>query len=176
MGRCQRRPGKQLAYRMHLCEHAGVALDELVKSLNDLYRLSGSPRVHADTVRTTGVAITQTGLRFLSLIEDSPRISATDLALSANVSQPTASRVLQTLETDGYVRRHQSDLDGRLSHYVTSPTGKKALAKVHRYHVDRLAFALADIDAQRQQEIVEVVNELVARFHATAEGNARRTA
>ncbi|MCU1594019.1 MAG: regulatory protein MarR [Frankiales bacterium] len=153
-----------------------MPLDELVRSLNDLYRLSGSARVHADTVRTTGVAITQTGLRFLSLIEDSPRISASDLASSADVSQPTASRVLQTLESDGYVVRHQSDTDGRLSHYVTTAKGRKALAKVHQYHVDRLAYALADVDAARQLEIVGVVDELVARFHASAEGTTRRTA
>ena len=152
-----------------------MALDQLVRSLNDLYRLSGSPRVHADTVRVTGVSVTQTGLRFLSLIEDSPRISASDLAASADVSQPTASRVLQTLENDGYVVRHQSDRDGRVSHYVTSPKGKRALAKVHQYHVERLAFALADVDDARKQEIVGVVDELVTRFHRTAYGT-RRTA
>jgi DNA-binding MarR family transcriptional regulator len=152
-----------------------MALDQLVRALNDLYRLSGSPRVHADTVRVTGVSVTQTGLRFLSLIEDSPRISASDLAASADVSQPTASRVLQTLENDGYVVRHQSDRDGRLSHYVTSPKGKKALAKVHQYHVERLTFALADVDEARKQEIVGVVDELVTRFHRTAYGT-RRTA
>lgn len=157
-----------------------MGLDGLVASLNDLYRLSGSPRVHADTVRTTGVTITQTGLRFLSLIEDSPRISASDLAATLDVSQPTASRVLQQLETDGYVVRQQSDHDGRVSHYVSSPKGRKALAKVHRYHVDRLAFALADVDDTRRKQIVDVVEELVARFHASADGqadrNRRRTA
>lgn len=156
-----------------------MALDELVRSLNDLYRLSGSSRVHADTVRTTGVSITQTGLRFLSLIEDSPRISSGDLAASADVSQPTASRVLQTLEADGYVLRHASDTDGRVSHYVTTAKGRKALAKVHQFHVDRLAFALADLDEQGQQEITRVVEALVQRFHATtstARTGSRRSA
>jgi DNA-binding MarR family transcriptional regulator len=153
-----------------------MALDQLVRALNDLYRLSGSARVHADTVRVTGVVITQTGLRFLSLIEDSPRISASELADSADVSQPTASRVLQSLEHDEYVVRHQSDVDGRVSHYVTTAKGKRALQKVHRYHVDRLAFALADVEDERKQQIVEVVDELVARFMATAEGKNRRTA
>ena len=160
---------------MHLCE-SGPVLDDLVRSLNDLYRLSGSARVHADTVRVTGVSITQTGLRFLSLIQDSPRISATDLAASADVSQPTASRVLQTLENDGYVLRHQSETDGRLSHYVTTARGRTALAKVHRYHVDRLAYALADVDDERRQQIIGAVDELVARFTASAEGTKRRTA
>ena len=151
-----------------------MALDDLVRSLNDLYRLSGSARVHADTVRTTGVTVTQTGLRFLSLIEDSPRISASDLAATADVSQPTASRVLQTLESDGFVVRHQSDSDGRLSHYVTSPKGRKALAKVHAYHVDRLVDALAGVEEFRRTEIVDAVGELVTRFHSTAAGTARR--
>ena len=147
-----------------------------MRALNELYRLSGSARVHADTVRVTGVQITQTGLRFLSLIEDSPRITASDLAENADVSQPTASRVLQVLENDGFVVRHASDRDGRVSHYVTTASGKKALAKVHKYHVDRLAFALADVDEERKQQMVAVVEELVARFTATAEGTKRRTA
>lgn len=159
---------------MHPCHSPGVALDELVRLLNDLYRLSGSPRVHADTVRVTGVSISQTGLRFLSLVADSPRISATDLAASADVSQPTASRVLQTLEADGFVVRHQSASDGRLSHYVATAKGRRALAKVHRYHVDRLAMSLADVDDARRREMADVVGELVTRFHAgipaTADG------
>ena len=152
-----------------------MALDELVRSLNDLYRLSGSARVHADTVRSTGVTITQTGLRFLSLIEDSPRISATDLAASADVSQPTASRVLQSLESEGYVERQTSDRDGRLSHYVTTREGRAALAKVHRYHVDRLAFALGDLDPRHQAAITHAVTDLVTHLHA-ATTKQRKTA
>ena len=146
-----------------------MPLDELVRSLNELYRLSGSARVHADTVRTTGVPVTQTGLRFLSLIQDSPRISATDLAASADVSQPTASRVLQQLETEGYVERQASDRDGRLSHYVTTAKGRAALTKVHRYHVDRLSFALADLDPRHQEAVTQAVTELVTRLHAASE-------
>jgi DNA-binding MarR family transcriptional regulator len=153
-----------------------MSLDELVRSLNDLYRLSGSARVHADTVRFTGVAITQTGLRFLSLIEDSPRISASDLAAALDTSQPTASRVLQQLENEDYVVRHASDRDGRVSHYVTSAKGRSALAKVRKYHVDRLAFALAGTDAARQQELTAAVGELVGKLHDASHATAKRTA
>lgn len=151
---------------------ADALLSELVGSLNDLYRLSGSARVHADTVRSTGVAITQTGLRVLSLIDDSPRISAGDLAVALDVSQPTASRVLQSLENDEYVVRHQSDSDGRVSHYVTTTKGRKALARVHKYHVDRLAFALGDTDPSHRTAIAQAVTELVERLHGAAQGKA----
>jgi len=155
---------------------AEAVLSDMVRALNELYRLSGSARVHADTVRSTGVTITQTGLRFLSLIADSPRISASDLALALDVSQPTASRVLQQLENDAYVVRHQSDSDGRLSHYVTSAKGRRALATVHRYHVDRLAYALHDSEPAYQQAIAQAVTELVARLTEAAEGTRERTA
>jgi DNA-binding MarR family transcriptional regulator len=153
-----------------------AVLSDLVRALNDLYRLSGSARVHADTVRSTGVAITQTGLRFLSLVQDTPRISATDLAQSLDVSQPTASRVLQQLENDAYVVRHQSDLDGRVSHYVTTAKGRRALATVHRYHVGRLAFALEGTDPVHQQALAHAVTDLVDRLTRAADGSNRRTA
>ncbi|MGB8650330.1 MAG: MarR family winged helix-turn-helix transcriptional regulator [Mycobacteriales bacterium] len=152
-------------------------LSELVRALNDLYRLSGSAKVHADTVRSTGVQVTQTGLRFLSLIADSPRISATDLAGALDVSQPTASRVLQQLETEQLVVRHASELDGRVSHYVVSSKGRKALAAVHGYHVDRLAFALGDSDTAQRKELVAAVTALVGRLHeAQQASSSKRTA
>ena len=145
----------------------------MVGALNELYRLSGSAKVHADTVRTTGVVLSQTGLRALSLVDDSPRLTGTDLAAALDVSQPTASRVLQQLETEGLVARHASDTDGRVSHYVTTAKGKRALAKVHRYHVDRLAYALDGADTAA---LAAAVAELVHRFTAAALPSNRRTA
>ena len=151
-------------------------LDAMVGALNELYRLSGSAKVHADTVRTTGVGLSQTGLRALSLVEDSPRLTGTDLAAALDVSQPTASRVLQQLENDGLVTRHASDTDGRVSHYVTTAKGKRALGTVHRYHVDRLAYALEGLDNERRDELAGAVTELVHRFTAAAQPRKRRTA
>jgi DNA-binding MarR family transcriptional regulator len=151
-------------------------LDAMVGALNELYRLSGSAKVHADTVRRTGVTISQTGLRALSLVEDSPRLTGTDLSTALDVSQPTASRVLQQLEVDGLVARLASDTDGRVSHYVTTAKGKRALARVHRYHVERLAYALEGLDAERRDELAGAVAELVHRFTEAAQPRNRRTA
>ena len=148
-------------------------LGVLVHALNELYRLSGSAKVHADTVRRTGVQVSQTGLRALSLVEDSPRISPTEVASVLDVSQPTASRTLQQLETDGLVTRHASDTDGRVSHYVTTTKGKRALAKVHEYHVDRLKEALDGADTET---LARAITELVHRFTHAAQHTNRRTA
>jgi DNA-binding MarR family transcriptional regulator len=152
-------------------------LGALVGALNELYRLSGSAKVHADTVRTTGVQVTQTGLRALSLVSDSPRISGSDLAAALDVSQPTASRVLQQLEAEGLVTRHASDTDGRMSHYVVSAKGRKALDKVRQFHVDRLSFALDGLGDDQRSALAGAVTELVRLLEqASHTTHSRRTA
>jgi len=153
-----------------------IGLGDLASALNELYRLSGSAKVHADTVRSTGVQVTQTGLRVLSLVEDSPRISASDLASVLDVSQPTTSRVLQQLETDGLVVRHASEVDGRVSHYLVTTKGRRALAKVHQYHVDRLSEALEDLDPDHREALAGAVTELVRRLGAATRPSRRQTA
>lgn len=142
-----------------------ASLSSLATALNDLYRLSGSARFHADTVASTGVAISRTGLRCLSLVHDSPRISGTRLAAALDVTQPTASRVLAQLEADGLVVRQASTADGRVAHYLLSARGRRALVKVHAYHVRQLGLALADVDEVRRESLAHTVTELVSLLH-----------
>ena len=143
----------------------GDSLGELAQALNDLYRLSGSARFHEQTVAATGVAVSRSGLRFLSLVADSGPVSATRLAAGLDLSQPTASRVLQQLEAEGLVTRQADDKDGRVSHYLVTAKGRRALERVHRYHVDTLTEALADVDPHRRAALALAVTELVERLH-----------
>src|SRR6476646_1808650 len=153
---------------MHLWHARSVSetsLSDLASALNDLYRLSGSARFHELTVRATGVPITRTGLHFLSLVADAGPISATRLAESLDVSQPTASRVLQQLESDGLITRPASTSDGRVSHPLVTRKGRRALAKGHRDHVSQLGEALADVDGPRREALAGAVTERVQRLH-----------
>ena len=155
------------------------SLGDLAGALNDLYRLSGSARFHEHTVAATGVAVTRSGLRFLSLVADTGPVSATRLAEALDLSQPTASRVLQQLESEGLVARQASRSDGRVSYYVATRKGRQALDKVHRYHVSQLEEALADIDEPRRQALAGAVTELVQLLHrddARSTRTTRRTA
>lgn len=149
------------------------SLGELATALNDLYRLSGSARFHEDTVAATGVPVSRSGLRFLSLVADTGPVSATRLAAGLDLSQPTASRVLQQLEAEGLVRRQTDDSDARVSLYVATAKGGRALQKVHRYHVDTLTTTLADVDPRRRAALAGAVAELVQRLHRQ---DVRRTA
>jgi DNA-binding MarR family transcriptional regulator len=167
---------------MHFCEAGDVtdpALGDLAQALNDLYRLSGSARFHEQTVAATGVAVSRSGLRFLSLVADTGPVSATRLAAGLDLSQPTASRVLQSLEHEGLVSRQADDRDGRASQYLITTKGRRALERVHRYHVDTLTTALADVDPHRRAALAAAVTELVHRLHpdrSTGDVVTRRTA
>jgi DNA-binding MarR family transcriptional regulator len=152
-----------------------ASLGELAQALNDLYRLSGSARFHEQTVAATGVAVSRSGLRFLSLVADTGPVSATRLAAGLDLSQPTASRVLQSLESEGLVRRQADDKDGRVSHYLVTAKGRRALERVHRYHVDTLSEALSDVDPRHRAALATAVTELVQRLHRQA-APTRRTA
>ena len=150
-------------------------LGELASVLNDLYRLSGSARFHEQTVAATGIVVSRTGLHFLSLVADTGPVSATRLAAGLDLSQPTASRVLQSLENEGLVTRQADDSDGRVSHYVATPKGRRALDKVHRWHVETLTSALADVDPRRREALAAAVTELVQRLHPDRQADDRST-
>lgn len=152
-----------------------ASLGDLARALNDLYRLSGSARFHARTVEATGVTVSRSGLRFLSLVADAGPVSATRLADSLDLSQPTASRVLQQLEADGLVSRQVSSSDGRVSHHRITRKGRAALQRVHRFHVEQLTEALADVDTSRRAALATAVTELVGRLHRD-DVTTRRTA
>jgi DNA-binding MarR family transcriptional regulator len=151
-------------------------LGDLATALNDLYRLSGSARFHEQTVAATGVAVSRTGLHFLSLVADTGPVSATRLAAGLDLSQPTASRVLQSLENEGLVTRQTDDRDGRVSHYVVTGKGRRSLEKVHRYHVESLSTALSDVDPRRREALASAVTDLVRRLHPAEHVSPRRTA
>ncbi len=137
------------------------SLSALAAALNDLYRLSGSARFHAETVAATGVPVTRSGLRFLSLVADAGPVSATRLAQGLDLSQPTASRVLQQLEAAGLVARQASSSDGRVSLYRVTAQGRRGAGEGARVPRRQLAEALDDVDAERRGALAGAVTELV---------------
>jgi DNA-binding MarR family transcriptional regulator len=161
---------------LHDDDMSQAPLSELATALNGLNRLSSSARFHDETVEATGVRVSRSGLRFLSLVGDAGPISGSRLASSLDLSQPTASRTLQSLESEGLVARQASRSDGRVSYYVITTKGRRALAKVHAFHVRQLARALAEVEPERQAALADAASELVARLSPDAAHPGRRTA
>ncbi|HEX4018995.1 MAG TPA: MarR family transcriptional regulator [Frankiaceae bacterium] len=139
-------------------------LERIEQGLSDLVRLTSSARVHDARVRGSGVAISRTNLRFLDAVEELGPVSVSKLASRMDLSQPTASRALQQLESDGYVQRTSDPADGRVAFYSVTAGGLEAHQRMRTFMATQLADALRDLQAPRRSEIADAITELVARL------------
>jgi DNA-binding MarR family transcriptional regulator len=79
-----------------------------------------------------------------------------------DLSQPTASRALQQLESDGYVHRTADPSDGRVAYYSVTKGGVEAHQRMRAFMAGQLAEALRDLTTERRSEIADALGELVA--------------
>ncbi len=136
-------------------------LDRIEHALSDLVRLTSSARVHDARVRGSGVAISRTNLRFLDATLELGPVSVSKLASRMDLSQPTASRALQQLESDGYVERTTDPADGRVAYYSATEGGMAAHQQMRAFMAGQLADALRGLKAERRHEIADALTELV---------------
>ena len=142
-------------------------LERIEQALSDLVRLTSSAKVHDARVRGSGVAISRTHLRFLDATLELGPVSVSKLATRMDLSQPTASRALQQLETDGLVARTSDPSDGRVAFYTATDAGREAHRRMRRFMAGQLAEALRDMRPQRRADMAELLAELVARLSVT---------
>jgi DNA-binding MarR family transcriptional regulator len=141
-------------------------LDRIEHALSDLVRLTSSARLHDSRVRGSGVAISRTNMRFLDAVEELGPVSVSKLATRMDLSQPTASRALAQLESDGYVERTADPADGRVAYYSVTKGGIEAHQRMRAFMAGQLAAALRDLTSERRHDIAEALTELVARISA----------
>lgn len=139
-------------------------LERIEQALSDLVRITASARVHELRVRGSGVSISRTHLRFLTEVEELGPVSVSKLAARTDLSQPTASRALQQLESDGYVARTSDPSDGRVACYVVTETGLNARGRMQAFMTKQLADALRELGAAQQAQTADVLTDLVQRL------------
>jgi DNA-binding MarR family transcriptional regulator len=139
-------------------------LGRIEQALSDLVRLSSSARVHDARVRGSGVAISRTHLRFLAAVEELGPVSVSKIASRMDLSQPTASRALQQLESDGYVERTSDPGDGRVAFYSVTDAGLEAHRSMREFMASQLTEALREMRPDRQSELADLLSELVSRL------------
>jgi DNA-binding MarR family transcriptional regulator len=92
-----------------------------------------------------------------------------------DLSQPTASRALQQLESDGYVQRTSDPADGRVAFYSVTAGGLAAHQRMRTFMASQLADALRELPPARRREIAGALSELVQLLSVPTrndEGNA----
>jgi DNA-binding MarR family transcriptional regulator len=89
-----------------------------------------------------------------------------ELAAAEQVRPATMTRIVQSLERDGYVRRDSDPADGRVVRLQATPKGKRVMQQGRQRRVQNLANLLAQLSPEEVahvQEAAELVETALAQ-------------
>jgi DNA-binding MarR family transcriptional regulator len=125
-------------------------------------RVAGSDRVHTVRQQATGIDLSRTEMRFLSVVCEEGPLPVTEVGRMLHLSQPTASRTLRRLEELGLVQRGTDSADARVARYRVTAAGKRAWRKFENYMQVQLDGAMSAMPDKRQRQLAELLEQLVA--------------
>jgi DNA-binding MarR family transcriptional regulator len=99
------------------------------------------------------------------LVYGGPR-TVGELAAAEQVRPATMTRIVQSLERDGYVRRDSDPADGRVARLQATPKGKRVMQQGRQRRVQNLANLLAQLSPEEVahvQEAAELVETALAQ-------------
>ena len=106
-----------------------AATDQLATAWESFFRTTRRLRSRAGKQPIEGLSLPQYHL--LEALRDDDELTVGVLAEAAGVAPPTATRMLDCLERDGYVARRHSDTDRRAVLVALTPSGRVALQAAH---------------------------------------------
>ncbi len=148
-------------------ERGTDAVERIEHAIGELIRVSSSPRVHAERLRATGLDISSTEFRFLRTIGGHDRLSVSRIAEILGVSQPTASRTLRNLETQGLVSRASVASDGRVAAYGITQHGRGVQRRLEEHMHQQLINALDDVPDAKRTQLADQMEDLIGRLKRT---------
>jgi DNA-binding MarR family transcriptional regulator len=89
-----------------------------------------------------------------------------ELAAAEQVRPATMTRIVQSLERDGYLRRDSDPADGRVVRLQATPKGKRVMQQGRQRRVQNLANLLAQLSPEEVahvQEAAELVETALAQ-------------
>lgn len=133
-----------------------VDVGELCDALFGFVRAFG---LHRSDETPCGIPMSMSEAQALTSLLEGPA-TPSELADRLALARSTVSRLLERLETEGWVRRRRDPDDGRSSQVVLSASGQRTAARVLRARHARLAVLMANIDGSDRADVVRALRLL----------------
>jgi DNA-binding MarR family transcriptional regulator len=105
-----------------------VAVDEFTQAWEAFFRATRRARGRS-TGPLEGARLSLAQFQLLEALRATPRLPVSELAASAGVAPPTATRMLDALVRDGLAERIRCTDDRRVVHIALSAAGSEAVAE-----------------------------------------------
>lgn len=99
--------------------------------------------------------------------------TVTELAAAEQVSAPTMTRLLQSLEAEGYVRRRRAARDGRVVIVTATSRGRRALERGRSERLRRIDSVLERLTARERTRLREAARLLDVALREAASADRR---
>jgi DNA-binding MarR family transcriptional regulator len=127
--------------------------------------IATSARLVRLAARSTESSTPRALARALAMLTDLGETRISDFAAADNVSQPTATNLLQRLAERGWIERWSDPADARAVRVTVTPDGAAALEVYRANAAEVLAPMLAGLDAEQLAALrrgVEITREAIA--------------
>ena len=141
-----------------------MTADEFTQAWEAFFRATRRARGRS-TGPLDGSGLTLAQYQLLDALREAPRLPVSELAASAGVAPPTATRMLDALVRDGIAVRTPSEKDRRVVHIALTDAGRDAV----RAAAERVAAGRARVRDQLSPVEQEQAAALLRRLAAVVE-------
>lgn len=135
---------------------------QIIKALFDAFYQAKRIR---DLLPTLPEGVTASYIHYLDTIETLERrgaqVKVSDISDALNIPRPGVTRTVKEMEAKGYLCKHTSPNDGRITYITITPAGKQLSQRYNEQYFNRLAPLLDGIS----QEDAECTIRTIERFY-----------
>jgi DNA-binding MarR family transcriptional regulator len=138
-----------------------AVLGAIERSLEQLFRLNASRKVHQRRAAAAGVVISQPGFQLLRRIQEEDGIQIGELARLTEMDPAATGRQIGQLEADGLVTRNKDSDDGRAVLVRVTPAGAEVRRRLSLVAERHMSDVLSDWSDTDQRCLADLLPRLV---------------
>jgi MarR family transcriptional regulator, organic hydroperoxide resistance regulator len=130
-------------------------------AISNLFRSSAAIRRHMEGQVLAPDRLSWTSFVGLWVLWVWGEMEAREFAAAVGISRPTATGVMDTLESRGYVARRKDPKDGRMVIVELTPTGRRTIEVLFpKFNAEESALA-AHLDPSQQEDLAAMLRSLL---------------
>lgn len=136
-----------------------------IKTIKALFDAFYQAKRIRDLLPTLPKGVTASYIHYLDTVESlerqGVRVKVSDISDALNIPRPGVTRTVKEMEAKGYLCKHTSSSDGRITYVSITEAGKRLSQAYNEQYFNRLAPLLQDIS----QEEAECTIQTIERFY-----------